>query len=176
MSDRQALWDKAASYKSCMLVTQAAGQLRARPMAPMLDREKGEVYFLTSRLGLKDDEIEASSEVCLTFAGDSDEFLSISGVAELSADHALIVSLWGPHAEPYFERGLNDPNIVVIIVRPTRGEIWQGAKTVSTLFGTASRGPRATTVELVQPEGKNAGPDGGGDQAPAPALRSKNSA
>lgn len=160
MTDREALWDKAASYKTCMLVTQVEGQMRARPMRPILDRQTCEIQFLASKLDLKDDEIAADSDVCLTFAGEGDEFLSISGKAQLSTNHALIVSLWGPHAEPYFERGLADPNIVVIVVKPGHAEIWQGAKTLTTLFGTASQAPTARTVELAAPQAEAVAEDG----------------
>lgn len=152
MSDREALWEKAAGFRTCMLVTRTSEGMRARPMAPIIDREAGDIRFLISKLDLKEGEIDAGSEVCLTFSSEDEEYISISGRAEQSRDHGLIVSLWGPQAEPYFERGLDDANLVAVIVRPEHAQIWQGVKTVATLFGTTNQAPVAVSIDLVEPD------------------------
>lgn len=156
MSEREALWEKASKFRTCMLVTRTGDGMRARPMAPIIDRQAGDIRFLISKLDLKDGEISVDSDVCLTFGGE-DEFISISGKAEQTRDHGVIVSLWGPEAEPYFERGLDDVNLVAVIVRPEQAQIWQGAKTVATLFGTTNQAPVAKSIDLAEQKAETPG-------------------
>ena len=59
-SDIDNVWDIAESIKTCMLTTVASGQLRARPMHALPDRNQGCLWFITDQRGAKDEEIQAA--------------------------------------------------------------------------------------------------------------------
>jgi len=63
-----------------MMTTQFAGGMRARPMEARPDKDAGVIWFLTDHRGLKDDEIDATPAVCLTFVYEKEKVhLSITG-------------------------------------------------------------------------------------------------
>jgi general stress protein 26 len=120
------VWDVMDETGVCMMTTHFDEGLRARPMEAMPDREEGAIWFLTDSRGLKDDEIEASPEVCLTFVCPEQKiFLSITGDASARRDPAQAQALWSKEQEVWWN-GPDDPNLLVLRFEPRRGEIWDG--------------------------------------------------
>jgi general stress protein 26 len=120
------VWEVVDRARICMMTTHFAEGLRARPMEAMPSREEDVIWFLTDIRGLKDDEIEASPEVCLTFVCPEDRvYLSIAGTASARRDPAQAQALWSKKQEAWWN-GPDDPNLLVLQVEPRRGEIWDG--------------------------------------------------
>ena len=120
------VWEVIEGAGVCMMTTHFDEGLRARPMEPMPDRDEDVIWFLTDIRGLKDDEIEASPEVCLTFVvAEERTFLSITGSASARRDPAQAQALWSKKQEAWWN-GPDDPNLLVLRVDPQRGEIWDG--------------------------------------------------
>jgi general stress protein 26 len=114
----------------CMLTTSDAGSLRARPMAPHVDRQAREFHFLTKASSHKTDELAASPAVNLAFSEPkTGDFVSVSGQAYLTRDAKLIDALWTKEAEVYFG-SRDDPDLAVIRVVPSIAEYWDEHSTL----------------------------------------------
>ena len=121
------LWDHAEKFDHCMLVTQNNLSLRARPMAPLVDRDDGVIRFISDKRDHKDDEIQAHPEVCLAYGDpDSKTFISITGTARIETRPEEVRKHWDASADAWFEHGKNDANALLIEVRPTVAEYWSG--------------------------------------------------
>jgi general stress protein 26 len=110
-----------------MMSTRFSGGLRARPLEARADKEEGLIWFLSDRRGVKDDEIEAFPEICLTFIYPKDKvYLSISGSASVSRDTERAKDLWNEEQQAWWPGGPSDPNVLVSRFKPEMAEIWDG--------------------------------------------------
>jgi general stress protein 26 len=114
----------------CMLVTNAGGRMRSRPMSSIVKQDEGYVYFLSDARTAKDDEIARDSQILLAYSNGSSQFVSAEATAQLSKDRALIKRLWNPGAQAFWPSGPDDHNIVAIIARPANAEFWDGPGSV----------------------------------------------
>ncbi len=134
-TDGQHVWELVQKIRFCMLVThdRKAGEMRARPMSAAVNPDDEAIYFLTDLRQLKDDEIEADPNVCLTFADTSGQkYVSITGIATLANDREKIAELWSAAALAWWD-SKDDPNIRVLRVMPTQAEYWDGPGSIVTL-------------------------------------------
>src|SRR5664279_4537798 len=89
------VWDIIEKVGVCMLTTQFAGGLRARPLEARPDRDAGLIFFVTDIHSAKEDEIEARPDIGLVFIDSSDKaYLSISGRARVMRDAHKIKAAW----------------------------------------------------------------------------------
>jgi general stress protein 26 len=110
-----------------MMVTRFAGGLRARPLEARPERDTETIWFLTDVRGLKDDEIEANPNVCLTFVYAKEKvYLSITGKAFVSRDPERAKALWNEEQQVWWPGGPEDPNLLVMKIEPERAEMWDG--------------------------------------------------
>ncbi len=133
------IWAEMADRHTCMLVDHDAGRLRARPMAPVARQEDDAIWFVTDVHGAKDDEIRANPQVCVVFSEPNQHFfLSVSGTADVVRDTAKLKQIWNPAMEAYFPGGPDDPNAILLRVRPEQAEAWQGDSTLVSGFKMAA--------------------------------------
>jgi general stress protein 26 len=112
--------------KFAMLTTsEKDGTLRSRPMATMqLDRE-GNLWFFTSLSSSKIAETQRDQQVNLSYARtDKQDYLSVSGAAELVHDKEKIQALWSPWVKPWFPKGPDDPDLALLKVSIMEAEYW----------------------------------------------------
>ena len=122
------VWEVIAKAGICMMVTRFAGGLRARPLEARPERDTETIWFLTDVRGLKDDEIEANPNVCLTFVYAKEKvYLSITGKAFVSRDPERAKALWNEEQQVWWPGGPEDPNLLVMKIEPERAEMWDGA-------------------------------------------------
>src|ERR1700704_4560879 len=89
------VWDIVEKAGVCMLTTQFAGGLRARPVEARPDRDAGLIYFVTDLHSAKEDEIKAMPDVGLVFIDSCDKaYLSITGRACVIRDADKIKASW----------------------------------------------------------------------------------
>lgn len=125
--DVDRVYDLAEHIGVCMLTSKAGASLRSRPMHAKFDRDAGVITFLTDARHHKDDEIAADPQICLSFAKTgSQNYVSISGEAELLNDRAAIEARFNEMAKVWFPDGPQDPNVRLLIVRPEAAEYWDG--------------------------------------------------
>src|SRR3954466_15422029 len=105
------VWDIIEKVGVCMLTTQFAGGLRARPLEARPDREAGLIFFVTDIHSAKENEIEATPDVGLAFIDRSDNaYLSITGRARVMRDAEKIRVAWRKTDEVWWKGGPDDPN------------------------------------------------------------------
>ena len=120
------VWEIIDKAGVCMLTTHFSDGLRARPMEARPDRGADAIWFLTDRRGLKDDEVERSPDVCLTFVYPEEKvYLSVTGEASVAKDPERARALWNRTQEVWWS-GPDDPDLLVMRVDLERAEIWDG--------------------------------------------------
>ncbi|MET0284731.1 MAG: pyridoxamine 5'-phosphate oxidase family protein [Polyangiales bacterium] len=119
-------------FDTAMLVTHASsGSGHARPMAVAETSEDGSIWFISHADAPKIDEIQQDREIVAVFQQPR-TYLSVSGRAELHKDRARIERVWKDSFKTWFDKGKDDPNIVLIRLNPSAAEYWDntGAKGV----------------------------------------------
>jgi general stress protein 26 len=107
-----------------MLSTVSGRELRSRPMGAFVRRDVGLIYFLTDQRAHKEEEIERSPQVCLSFADPhGQKYVSVSGRAAISSDRRKIRELWSIPAKLWWDSP-DDPNIRLLTVTPDVAEFW----------------------------------------------------
>jgi general stress protein 26 len=109
-----------------MLVTRTPeGTLRSRPMALQDAEFDGSFWFFSKDNDGKAEEITADPQVNISFSKpDDQEYVSISGRAELIKDPAKMKELWKPVYKAWFPDGLKDPHITLLHVQAEKAEYW----------------------------------------------------
>jgi len=120
------VWEVVDKASVCMMTTHFPDGLRARPMEARAERDENVIWFLTDRRGLKDDEVAACPEVCLTFVHAPEKvYLSLTGEASICRDSEQAHALWNKKQEVWWD-GPDDVNLLVLRVDLKRAEMWDG--------------------------------------------------
>jgi general stress protein 26 len=129
------VWQIVEEVGVCMLTTRSADGLRARPLEARPDRDAGLIFFVTDIRSAKEDEIEASPDVCLVFISSKDKaYLSITGRASVTRDAEKTKLVWRKTDEVWW-RGPDDPDVCLLRMEPLTAELWDGpASAVVTAF------------------------------------------
>jgi general stress protein 26 len=129
-------------FDTAMLVTRTAdGSLRSRPLAIAEVVAEGDgdgegyMYFATSIESGKVHEVEDDAHVNVVLQ-DGKRFVSISGVARIVRDRALIDRLYSEAWKVWFPKGKGDPTLALLEVDATAAEYWDqsGAKGLAYLY------------------------------------------
>jgi general stress protein 26 len=130
------VWDIIEKVGVCMLTTQFAGGLRARPLEARPDRDAGLIFFVTDIHSAKEDEIEARPDIGLVFIDSSDKaYLSISGRARVMRDAHKIKAAWRKTDAVWWPGGPENPDVCLLKIEPFTAELWDGpASAVVTAF------------------------------------------
>jgi len=120
------VWDVIERVGVCMLTTQSAAGLRARPLEARPDRHAGLIWFVTGLHSCKEHEIDVEHDVGLTFIDTkANAYLSITACAEVRRDHTKAAEIWKATDNAWWH-GPDDPNVCVLRVRPVAAELWDG--------------------------------------------------
>lgn len=117
--------------------------------------ESLEVWFFTHR-SEKVEELEESPEVQVCCQSDRECYVALSGTAEVTDDRAKVRELWREPFRVWFPKGTDDPDLLLIRVRPRIGEYWDnsGTKRLSYLFKAAAAYVTGTTPAVDKEHGK----------------------
>ena len=117
------LWDMIRGIKVAMLASEDGGHLRSRPMVASQSEFSGTLYFFTRASSHKVDEVQQSSQVCVSYADpDHQNYVSLSGTAHIERDPALIKSHWSELLRTWFPKGSDDPDIAILQVDVEQAE------------------------------------------------------
>jgi general stress protein 26 len=120
------VWDIIEKVGVCMLTTQAANGLRARPVEARPDRAAGVIWFVTDLRSGKEHEIEQEHDVGLVFIDMKENaYLSLTARAQVLRDHAKAADIW-KSTDNVWWKGPDDPNVCVLRVEPSTAELWDG--------------------------------------------------
>ncbi|WFU75468.1 pyridoxamine 5'-phosphate oxidase family protein [Bradyrhizobium sp. CB2312] len=125
--DVDRVWDIIEKVGVCMLTTQFAGGLRARPLEARPDREAGLIFFVTDVHSPKEDEIAAAPDIGIVFI-DADEkaYLSITGRASVLRDVEKTKAVWRKTDEVWWPDGPGSPDVSLLRIEPSTAELWDG--------------------------------------------------
>ena len=122
--DAEEVWKLVEKIGFCMLATHEGQDIRSRPMAAYVDRKSHAIYFLTDVASHKDADIAANPHVNLAFADTSGQnYVSVSGTAEISNDREKIKELWGTPAKAWWDSP-DDGSIRVLKIDPKDAHYW----------------------------------------------------
>lgn len=134
------LWRQIKNIKVCMLTTiDEDGTLRSRPMAGWQDAFDGTLWFFTRASSHKVHEIGNHHEVNLAYAEpDRQDYVSVSGRAELVRDPDKARQLWREYLTTWFPKGLDDPDMALLKVTVEKAEYWDAPSSAMVyLYGYA---------------------------------------
>lgn len=117
-----------------MLTTEEPdGSLRSRPLATLQMDSDGQLWFFTSLSSAKVDEIAQHRQVNVSYCNlREQDYVSISGTAEIVQDRQKMRDLWTAWVEPWFPNGVEDPDLGLLKVTVDYAEYWDSpsSKTV----------------------------------------------
>ncbi len=113
------VWDIIETVSVCMLTTQFAGGLRARPLEARPDCDAGDIYFVTDIHSAKEDEIKATPDVGLALIDSNEKaYLSITGRACIVRDADQIRAAWRKTDEVWWPGGRPIPTSCFLRIEP----------------------------------------------------------
>ena len=123
---REKVFEMIKDIRVALLVTYDNDKrLAARPMSAQGKDNQGNLWFFTAKDSPKITEITANPNVLLSYSEPSDQnYVSLSGTAEIIDDQAKINEYWTEAAATWFPKGKTDPNICLIKIIPERAEYW----------------------------------------------------
>ncbi len=145
---RDKVFEMIREVEVAMMVTQRPdGHLHARPMRAVHGKESdGTLWFFTSLPSPKTEEIKNDQMVLLAYSDPSRQnYVSISGRAEVVHDVARQKELWSEPLRTWFPGGPDDPKAGLIRVRIEGAEYWDAPS--STLVHTYGYVKSALTGE-----------------------------
>lgn len=126
-------------FDDVMVTTRSEnGMMHARPMAVAEVDAVGEVWFVTAEDAEKLDEIDSDDRTVVTGQGKG-IYVSLTGRLDVIHDRERIRALWKDAWKPWFPGGKDDPDIVLLRLRPEIGEYWdqRGTKGIRYAFEAA---------------------------------------
>lgn len=109
----------------CMLGTSEDGFMKFRPMSHVDIDDEGKIWFFTSKDSWKAEDIQRNPSVQLIYINESDSiYLTMEGMATLVFDPRRMKELFNPFIKAWFPKGLKDPLLALLAVRPMGIEYW----------------------------------------------------
>lgn len=114
-----------AKDKICLLCTYENNKIVSRPMGTQDIDEDGAIWFVSNKDSEKNSQIDVNSKVYLMYLDSgNNEYLSLTGSAEILYDRKKIEKLWNPLMKAWFPEGKDDPEITLLKVLPEEGHYW----------------------------------------------------
>jgi general stress protein 26 len=125
-ADLEKIAELIGDIKFAMLTTQEPdGAMRSRPLSTLQMDEQGKLWFFTSMTSPKIGEIEQNPHVNVNYMRpDKQDYVSISGTADVVREKEKMKELWTPWIKPWFPNGLDDPDLILLKVSIHEAEYW----------------------------------------------------
>lgn len=118
------LWEIVEESEIALLITQAEGYPRVRPMTLLAYEEEGGVWFATSKSSRKVEEIGKNPQVTVCFLDlEGSAYAQLFGTAQIVEDKATKEEFWDKEWEEYWE-GPEDPDYVLLYVEVHKAEYY----------------------------------------------------
>jgi len=123
------LKDKIKNIRTALLTTYTnSNGYRSRPLGTADIDKSGNIWFFTNEYCPKNKDVFTDSTVSVTYSNpDSDAYVNVRGEAELISDRQKMKEFWSPFANAFFPKGINDPKLTLIRIRPTNAEYWDSS-------------------------------------------------
>lgn len=115
------------------------GSISGRPMSTLQMDEDGHLWFFTGLNSPKVESISEHQQVGLIYSrADKQDYVSISGTAQIVRDKEKMKELWTPWIKPWFPEGLDDPNLILLKVNLVMAEYWEApGNAITRVYGLA---------------------------------------
>lgn len=129
-SETSSLWQKIEQHRVGMLTTtDAKGSLVSRPMTSQKADQEGSLWFFASADAAVTQEIERNPSVNASFSAPDDSvYVSVSGMATVIHDKAIITTMWNPFVSAWFPGGPEDPQVALLKLTVHFAEYWDSDK------------------------------------------------
>jgi len=137
-ADMRRLAQMIEGFNVAMLTTVSEdGSLHSRPMATQYANFDGALWFFTHAHTHKAEDIARYARVNISYVDpDKEEYISISGTAELVRDREKIKAIWNPVYKTWFPQGLADPDLALLKINLEQAEYWDSqASTMAQIVG-----------------------------------------
>ena len=146
--ERKKFLDLLENFDAAMLVTERDKELRSRPMAIAEATADGRLWFVTNVDSAKLEELTENPHVNVAMQADR-KFLAVSGTTRATRDRDKIDELWNDAMGVWFEKGRDDPELILLEVVPTYAEYWDrsGLEGVRFMFEAAKSALTGHTLD-----------------------------
>src|SRR5690606_23112863 len=112
--------------RTCMLCTLTPeGHIASAPMTTLEIDADGNIWFFVGIASESTEEIEREENVNLVYASPRDyRYASVTGIGTIVFDREKAERLWNDSYRAWFPRGLEDPNLALLRVKPLSAELW----------------------------------------------------
>ncbi len=125
VAPREKLWEMIKQQRFAMMTTHhEGGSLRSRPMTTVERGSQEALWFFAAAGSEVVEDTRRQPQVCLSYGGDAEHFVSVSGRATLIEDAARKRELWNPMVQAWFPQGPDSAEVLLIEVRPEHAEYW----------------------------------------------------
>lgn len=122
---KEKIWNYISEIGTAMMVTVDGKDLRSRPMQLVQDSYDGTIWFFNKLEANKTEEVIEDKNVCLTFSdGENGVHVSMSGLARINKDQAIIDKMWNEDIAPWFPEGREDKSCSLLEIKIHSGEHW----------------------------------------------------
>jgi general stress protein 26 len=129
MDKQEKLVELLRGFDTAMLVTHTPDdQIASRPMAIAEIQDNGEMWFVTDQNSGKMVDLSNDRHVGVALQKNN-QFVSMSGKAQVSSDRNKIQQLWQESWRVWFPKGKDDSSLCLLHVLPTRAEYWDNSGT-----------------------------------------------
>lgn len=108
---------------AAMMITMDEDErLVSRPMSPLKMDTKGSFWFFTD---INSNKVQQIDRINLSFSNESDSiYVSVAGHGVMINDRELMRELWTPFMKPWFQDGVESPQLALLKVTPQTVEYW----------------------------------------------------
>ena len=125
------LWRELEKLHAGMLGVEGSGQ-HLQPMAHHVDRGERCLWFLTKRDTDLVQALHPGARAHFAVISKAQDFHAcLAGPLTVEGDRAKLDQIWNPVSGAWFQGGKDDPDLVMLALRPSSAAIW--ASTASTL-------------------------------------------
>ena len=109
----------------CMFITNDRKKDHTRPMYTMEADENGTLWFFTDIRSIKVDDVSQEHSVHLVYAHPGKEsYLDVWAQANIVRDRKQVEDKWSSIVKAWFPKGVDDPNLALLQVRPNDVYYW----------------------------------------------------
>lgn len=125
--------DLLKKHRVAMLTTMDGEKMVSRPMGMQAPEQDATLWFFCHRTSDVADQVRADPRVVVALS--DDDYLSVTGTAEVVFDPEKNRELWGPFVEAFMQCEPDDPEASLIKVSPQTIAYWDSPNAAAKLFG-----------------------------------------
>jgi general stress protein 26 len=124
-------WKALKSDMTMMLGLNGVDDGHSRPMTAQIEGDHGPIWFFTSPDNGIVRSLGTRGRAIATFTAKGHSlFATVHGQITVDLDRANVDRLWNSYVAAWYERGKDDPKLVLLRLDPERAEIWQNGSSL----------------------------------------------